>query len=51
MKKGPTDVPPGTGNPPKVKAALIKASKQIETIQQQLDALKETLENIRCEEY
>jgi hypothetical protein len=44
------DVPPGTGNPPKVKGHLIRANNQIESIQKQLDALKKTLAKIRCEE-
>jgi hypothetical protein len=44
------DVPPGTGNPPKVKAHLVQACKQIDNIQKQLDALKKTLAKIHCNE-
>jgi hypothetical protein len=50
MRVSKHDVPPGTGNPPKVKGDLIKASNQIDSIQKQLEALKKTLAKIRCHE-
>jgi hypothetical protein len=50
MNGSKKDVPPGTGNPPKVKAHLVQACKQIDSIQKQLDALRKTLAKIRCEE-
>ena len=50
MRISKHDVPPGTGNPPKVKAHLVRARNQIDSIQKQLDALKKTLEKIRCHE-
>ena len=43
------DVPPGSSsNPPKVKAALKRASKQINRIKDQLDELKKTIKEIDC---
>jgi hypothetical protein len=43
------DVPPGSSsNPPKVKAALKRASKQIDQIQEQLDELKKAVKKIDC---
>jgi hypothetical protein len=50
MSNGQKDVPPGTNNPPRVKATLIKAFNQIGQIETQLNELKKTIEKIRCEE-
>ncbi len=46
------DVPPGSSsNPPKVKAAVKKASKQIKQIHKMLDELKQTLKDVDCGKY
>lgn len=46
------DVPPGSSsNPPKVKIALKKASKQIKQIKDQLDELKKTIKEVDCGKY
>jgi archaellum component FlaC len=45
----PKDVPPGSSsNPPKVKAALKRASKQINQIKDQLDELKKAIKEVDC---
>jgi hypothetical protein len=51
-KDSKSDVPPGSSsNPPKVKAALKKASKQIKQIKDQLDELKKTIREVDCGKY
>jgi archaellum component FlaC len=45
----PKDVPPGSSsNPPKVKAALKRASKLINQIKDQLDELKKAIKEVDC---